>query len=100
MDDVQTFLRLGQVAHVAQAPRVMSGSSADNIRLDHDRAISQAIDRACLAVDVEEAGGVDTHVGHRGVRLSGGKGNATTEVQLWDSLRAHRTTTAWSHLVG
>ena len=117
VEDVQTFLRPGQVAYVAQVPRVLSGSFADNIRLDHDRTLSQAIDRACLAVDIEEAGGVDALIGHRGVRLSGGQGqrlalaralatesellltddissalDATTEVQLWDSLRAHRTT--------
>ncbi|MDH6196076.1 ATP-binding cassette subfamily B protein [Mycobacterium frederiksbergense] len=115
--DAQIFLRPGQVAYVAQVPRVLSGSFADNVRLDHDRAISQAIDSACLADDIEEAGGVDALVGHRGVRLSGGQAqrlalaralatesellladdissalDATTEVQLWTSLRAHRTT--------
>jgi ATP-binding cassette subfamily B protein len=117
VEDVQTFLRPAQVAYVAQIPRVLSGSFADNIRLDHDRTLSQAIDRACLAVDIEEAGGVDVLIGHRGVRLSGGQRqrlalaralatesellltddissalDATTEVQLWGSLRAHRTT--------
>ena len=117
VEDAQNFLRPGHVAYVAQVPRVLSGSFADNIRLDHNRAISQAIDRACLTVDIDEAGGVDALIGHRGVRLSGGQGqrlalaralatesellltddissalDATTEVQLWDSLRAHRTT--------
>jgi ATP-binding cassette subfamily B protein len=117
VDDVQSFLRPQQVAYVAQVPRVLSGSFADNIRLDHDRALNRAIDSACLADDIEDAGGVDTLIGHRGVRLSGGQAqrlalaramatdsellladdissalDATTEVQLWDSLRAHRTT--------
>jgi ATP-binding cassette subfamily B protein len=117
VEDVQSFLRPGQVAYVAQVPRVLSGSFADNIRLDHDRAISHAIDSACLADDIEEAGGIDALVGHRGVRLSGGQQqrlalaralatnsellladdissalDATTEVQLWDSLSARRTT--------
>ena len=43
VEDAQTFLRPGQVAHVAQVPRVLSGRFADNIRLDHDRALSQAV---------------------------------------------------------
>jgi ATP-binding cassette, subfamily B, bacterial len=115
--DAQVFLRPEQVAYVAQVPRVLSGSFADNVRLDHDRAISEAIDKACLADDIEEAGGIDALIGHRGVRLSGGQAqrlalaralatesellladdissalDATTEVQLWASLRAHRTT--------
>lgn len=117
VDDVQTFLRPGQVAYVAQVPRVLSGSFADNIRLDHDRTVGTAVERACLTDDVEKAGGVDTLIGHRGVRLSGGQGqrlalaralatdsellladdissalDASTEAQLWEGLRAHRTT--------
>ncbi|MGW4098551.1 ATP-binding cassette domain-containing protein [Mycobacterium sp. NPDC004974] len=115
--DAQVFLRPEQVAYVAQVPRVLSGSFADNVRLDHDRAINEAIDKACLADDIEEAGGINVLIGHRGVRLSGGQAqrlalaralatesellladdissalDATTEVQLWASLRAHRTT--------
>src|SRR5690606_31312898 len=42
--DPQTFLRPGRIAHVAQVPRVLSGTFADNIRLDHaDRAIGPAV---------------------------------------------------------
>lgn len=117
IDDVQTFLRPGQVAYVAQVPRVLSGSFADNIRLDHDRAVDTAIERACLANDVDKAGGVDTLIGHRGVRLSGGQSqrlalaralatdsellladdissalDASTEARLWEGLRAQRIT--------
>ncbi|MBT0568227.1 ATP-binding cassette domain-containing protein, partial [Williamsia sp. CHRR-6] len=104
----------GRVAYVAQVPRVLSGTFADNIRLDHlDRAIDQAIDDARLRPDVEAAGGVDSVIGHRGVRLSGGQIqrlalaralaaepellladdvssalDAATEIELWTALRA------------
>lgn len=115
--DPQAFLRPGQVAHVAQVPRVLSGSFADNIRLDHDREIDRAIADARLGQDIAEAGGADALVGHRGVRLSGGQAqrlalaralavepellladdissavDATTEVELWGRLRARGVT--------
>lgn len=115
--EAHTFLRPGQVAYVAQIPRVLSGTFADNVRLDHDREIAGAITDACLAPDIEEAGGVDAVIGHRGVRLSGGQVqrlalaralavepellladdissalDAATEAQLWSRLRARRVT--------
>ncbi|MBJ7287289.1 ABC transporter ATP-binding protein [Williamsia sp.] len=115
--DAQTFLRPGQVAHVAQVPRVLSGTFADNVRLDHDRPIERAVTDARLESDVAAAGGIDSIVGHRGVRLSGGQVqrlalaralaiepellladdvssalDATTEVELWAGLRARGIT--------
>ncbi|GAB3600069.1 ATP-binding cassette domain-containing protein [Angustibacter peucedani] len=118
VDDPETFLRPGRVAHVAQVPRVLSGTFADNIRLDHaDRDVDRSIADARLGRDVEDAGGPGSLVGHRGVRLSGGQVqrlalaralaadaellvaddvssalDATTEVELWDSLRARGST--------
>jgi ABC-type multidrug transport system fused ATPase/permease subunit len=116
VEDTQTFLRPGQVAHVAQVPRVLSGTFAENIRVDHDRRIDSAVDDARLAPDVAAAGGVDAVIGHRGVRLSGGQVqrlalaralasepellladdvssalDAATEVELWRSLRERGT---------
>jgi ABC-type multidrug transport system fused ATPase/permease subunit len=115
--DAQAFLRPSQVAHVAQVPRVLSGTFADNIRLDHDREIASAVTDARLTPDIVTAGGVDALVGHRGVRLSGGQIqrlalaralavkpellladdissalDATTEVELWAGLRARGIT--------
>lgn len=118
VDDPETFLRPGRVAHVAQVPRVLSGTFADNIRLDHHgRDVARSVADARLGRDVADAGGVDSLVGHRGVRLSGGQVqrlalaralaadaellvaddvssalDATTEVELWESLRAKGST--------
>ncbi|KQX69446.1 ABC transporter ATP-binding protein [Angustibacter sp. Root456] len=115
--DPEAFLRPGRVAHVAQVPRVLSGTFADNIRLDHDREVERSIADARLGRDVDDAGGPHSLVGHRGVRLSGGQVqrlalaralaadaellladdvssalDATTEVELWDSLRRRGST--------
>jgi ABC-type multidrug transport system fused ATPase/permease subunit len=115
--DPQSFLRPAQVAHVAQVPRVLSGSFSDNVLLGHRRAFDVPVSAARLAPDIEEAGGKDALVGHRGVRLSGGQVqrlalaralatdaellladdvssalDAATEVELWAALRRQRTT--------
>ena len=117
IEDAETFLRPGQVAYVAQVPRVLSGTFSDNIRLGHARRIEAAIDDARLGRDVADAGGPDSVVGHRGVRLSGGQVqrlalaralaaeadllladdvssalDAATEVELWQALRGRGTT--------
>ena len=111
--DPETFLRPGRIAHVAQVPRVLSGTFGDNIRLDHGRSVDGPVAEARLGRDVDDAGGVDAVIGHRGVRLSGGQVqrlalaralatdaeiivaddvssalDATTEIELWDALRA------------
>jgi ABC-type multidrug transport system fused ATPase/permease subunit len=107
-------LRPGRVAHIAQVPRVLSGSFTGNISLDHaDRQVEPALATARMARDVAEAGGPEALVGHRGVRLSGGQVqrlalaralaceaellladdvssalDAATETELWAALRA------------
>src|SRR5690606_18133340 len=115
--DAQVFLRPGQVAHVAQVPRVLSGSFSDNVRLDHDRDIEGPVQGARLEQDMRDAGGPHALVGHRGVRLSGGQVqrlalaralateaellladdvssalDAATEIELWSALRERGTT--------
>ncbi|MFI6826728.1 ATP-binding cassette domain-containing protein [Kribbella sp. NPDC050241] len=117
IDNPQLFLRPGQVAHVAQVPRVLSGTIADNVRLGHARAFEGPVAGARLDADVVDAGGKDALVGHRGVRLSGGQVqrlalaralatdaellladdvssalDATTEIELWKTLRERRAT--------
>ncbi len=113
VEDPETFLRPGHVAYVAQIPRVLSGTFMDNVRLDHVRHVSDPIRHAQLERDVDEAGGIEALVGHRGVRLSGGQVqrlalaralathaellvaddvssalDASTEIGLWEAMRA------------
>jgi ABC-type transport system involved in cytochrome bd biosynthesis fused ATPase/permease subunit len=116
--DAETFLRPAQVAHVAQVPRVMSGTFRDNVQLGFaDRSFERPVADARLEQDVAEAGGPDSVVGHRGVRLSGGQVqrlalaralaadtellladdvssalDAATEIELWQALRERHTT--------
>ncbi|MGN6250438.1 MAG: ATP-binding cassette domain-containing protein [Marmoricola sp.] len=116
--DPEAVLRPGRVAHVAQVPRVLSGTFAGNVGLDHpDRPLDAALEAARLERDVAAAGGPDALVGHRGVRLSGGQVqrlalaralaceadvlladdvssalDAATEVELWSALRERRAT--------
>ncbi|WP_432491150.1 ATP-binding cassette domain-containing protein [Kineococcus gypseus] len=122
--DPQVFLRPAQVCHVAQVPRVLSGSFADNVALDHPgaaRRLPRALEDARLLPDVEVAGGPGALVGHRGVRLSGGQVqrlalaralasgaellvaddvssalDARTEVELWRGLRERGATVVGS----
>ena len=115
--DAQVFLRPGQVAYVAQIPRVLSGTFADNVRLGHERELDGPVEAARLSPDIDDAGGMHSLVGHRGVRLSGGQVqrlalaralaadaellladdvssalDAATEIELWEALRERGTT--------
>ncbi|SEC96525.1 ABC-type multidrug transport system, ATPase and permease component [Nocardioides exalbidus] len=118
VDDPQTTLRPARVAHVAQVPRVLSGTFNGNVGLDHaGRTVMPAIEAARMGRDVSEAGGPESLVGHRGVRLSGGQVqrlalaralateadvlladdvssalDAATEIELWRALRERGAT--------
>jgi ABC-type multidrug transport system fused ATPase/permease subunit len=117
VDDPQLFLRPGQVAYVGQVPRVLSGSFADNVSLDHARDVEGSLADARMHVDVTDAGGHGALVGHRGVRLSGGQVqrlalaralatgaellvaddvssalDSRTELELWEALRRRGVT--------
>ncbi len=118
LSDHEVDLRPGRVAHVAQVPRVLSGTFRGNVALDHsDRQVLPSLATARMQRDVDDAGGADSLVGHRGVRLSGGQVqrlalaralacdadllladdvssalDATTEVELWTALRERGAT--------
>ncbi|MDC5697024.1 ABC transporter ATP-binding protein/permease [Intrasporangium calvum] len=114
LTDPEIELRPGRVSHIAQVPRVLSGTFTDNVALDHAaRRVDPALATARMERDVLEAGGPGALVGHRGVRLSGGQVqrlalaralacdadllladdvssalDAATEIELWAALRA------------
>jgi len=117
VEDPQEHLRPGRVAYVSQLPRVLSGTFSENVRLDHVRDVVGPLDTARMSADISDAGGLDSLVGHRGVRLSGGQVqrlalaralaadaellladdvssalDAATEIELWEALRSRGTT--------
>ncbi|MFK3980678.1 ATP-binding cassette domain-containing protein [Micromonospora sp. NPDC050397] len=118
----EIFLRPNQVGYVAQLPRVLSGTVADNIRLGHEVDAVGAISTAQLEHDLASAGGgLGLLIGHKGTRLSGGQLqrlalaralaprtelliaddvssalDVTTELELWRALRGHGVTVVGS----
>ena len=114
----ELFLRPNQVGYVAQLPRVLSGTVADNVRLGHEVDAASAVSTAQLEHDLAAAGGgLGLLIGHKGTRLSGGQLqrlalaralapstelliaddissalDVTTELQLWQALREHGVT--------
>ncbi|MBK6870995.1 MAG: ABC transporter ATP-binding protein [Kineosporiaceae bacterium] len=72
--DPTEFLRPNQVAYVAQLPRVLSGTIAENITLGHSVDPGHAVHTAQLEHDLSGAGGgLGLMIGHKGTRLSGGQ---------------------------
>jgi ATP-binding cassette subfamily B protein len=75
--DPGTFLAPPRCAYVPQVPRLFSDSVRANILLglpDDPQAVADAVRSAVLERDVPElSGGLDSIVGSRGVRLSGGQ---------------------------
>ncbi|HZN71811.1 MAG TPA: ABC transporter ATP-binding protein/permease [Micromonosporaceae bacterium] len=118
----EMFLRPNQVGYVAQLPRVLSGTIADNILLGHEVDAASAVSTAQLDHDLEVAGGgLGLVIGHKGTRLSGGQLqrlalaralaprtelliaddissalDVTTELELWRALREHGVTVVGS----
>ena len=115
--DPAAFLVPPRVAYTPQAPRLLGETLRDNILLgrrtdDPEEVLDAAVRQAVLEDDIADMEhGVDTVIGPRGVRLSGGQVqrtaaarafasmpdllvfddissalDATTEAQLWDRL--------------
>lgn len=118
----RTFLVPPRVAYTSQVPRLFSESLRDNILMglpEDEVSLDAAVKAAVLDEDVREmADGLDTIVGPKGVRLSGGQGqraaaarmfvrdaellvvddlssalDVETERQLWESLFAEKEVT-------
>jgi ABC-type multidrug transport system fused ATPase/permease subunit len=122
VSEPELFLRPNQVGYVAQLPRVLSGTVADNIQLGHEVDADSAVSTAQLDHDLAAAGaGLGLLIGHKGTRLSGGQLqrlalaralapntelliaddvssalDVTTELDLWRALREHGVTVVGS----
>ncbi|MFG1606627.1 ATP-binding cassette domain-containing protein [Actinoplanes sp. NPDC049265] len=122
VDQPEMFLRPNQVGYVAQLPRVLSGTVADNIQLGYTVDAADAVSTAQLSHDLAAAGGgLQLLIGHKGTRLSGGQLqrlalaralaprtelliaddvssalDVTTELELWRALRSHGVTVVGS----
>jgi ATP-binding cassette subfamily B protein len=77
IDRPPSYLVPPRVAYTGQAPALLSGTVRENILLglpDDDAALRRAVQRAVLDRDLHVLpAGLDTPVGARGVRLSGGQ---------------------------
>jgi len=122
VDQPEVFLRPNQVGYVAQLPRVLSGTVAENIQLGHELDAADAVSTAQLEHDLKASGGgLQLLIGHKGTRLSGGQLqrlalaralaphtelliaddvssalDVTTELELWRALREHGVTVVGS----
>ncbi|MFI7633176.1 ABC transporter ATP-binding protein [Nonomuraea sp. NPDC049400] len=76
IEDPSSFLVPPRAAYTPQTPRLCSDTVRDNILLglaEDDVDLSTAIHSAALDHDLREAVGLDTMVGPRGAKLSGGQ---------------------------
>jgi ATP-binding cassette subfamily B protein len=121
IDDLGAFMQPPRVAYTPQVPRLFSESLRNNLLLgvDEPQRLERALHQAVMDRDIPKLEhGLDTLVGPRGVRLSGGQIQRSaaarmfvrqpdllvfddlssaldveTEQQLWDRLAANATRT-------
>ncbi|WNR46761.1 ABC transporter ATP-binding protein [Paenibacillus roseipurpureus] len=86
VEDPGTFFAPPQSAYTAQVPRLYSDTLRNNILLgqaEQSGALSQALHAAVMEQDVAQLPlGLDTVVGPRGVKLSGGQAQRTAAARM------------------
>ena len=117
LDDPGAFMVPPQSAYVPQVPRLFSATLRENILLgrdDADPVLSQALRAAVLDIDLATfERGLETPVGSRGVRLSGGQVQRTAAARalvraaellvvddLSSALDVETERTLWTRLLG
>ena len=84
VDDPATFLVPPRIGYTPQVPQLFSESLADNILLGCDGDLDEAVRLAVLEPDVRSMpDGLDTRIGSRGVRLSGGQLQRTAAARMF-----------------
>jgi ATP-binding cassette subfamily B protein len=87
VDDLASFMAPPRCAYTPQVPRLFSETLKDNILLGQSEqraGLDGAIHAAVLEQDIAEmADGLDTLVGPRGVRLSGGQVQRTAAARMF-----------------
>lgn len=87
VDDPATFLVPPRVAYASQVPRLFSDSVRENVLMGRplsERAVGSALDMAVLTPDIAMLDeGLETEVGTRGVKLSGGQVQRAAAARLF-----------------
>lgn len=85
IDDPSEFFVPPRTAYTSQAPRLFSETLRDNIEMGwRDAEIENALHRAVMEYDVEQLEyGLDSLVGPRGVKLSGGQMQRTAAARMF-----------------
>lgn len=86
VEDPGTFFTPPRSAYTAQVPRLYSDTLRNNILLgqaEHGDSLQQALHAAVMEFDVAQLpGGLDTVIGPRGVKLSGGQAQRTAAARM------------------
>ena len=86
VEDPGTFFTPPQSAYTAQVPRLYSDTLRNNILLgqaEQGDSLQQALNAAVIEFDVAQLpGGLDTVIGPRGVKLSGGQAQRTAAARM------------------